>query len=227
MIKAVCFDLFHTLIDPHYELISNESEPLGISAGEWDALHWEENVAKERGIGKIKTQEELIDRLCALLPFTPSAEQKEAVLRAKQERMRMCLTEVPSDMLETVKELKSHGFKIALVSNADVCDIASWNVSPLAPYFDDAIFSCYVGLLKPDRKIYEMSLSHIGVSAENALFVGDGGSDELFGAKSVGMKTVLTECLITKDEERRNGILKSADFCINDFKKVVEIALHN
>ena len=223
MISAVCFDLFETLIEPHVELLATESAPLGISAKEWEAVHWEEKISNDRGLGRIKTEEELIDRLCALLPFTPTKEQKNAVLQAKRERMKKCLVEVPAEILKTIRELKKRGFKIGLVSNADVCDIAAWAESPLSPFFDDAIFSCDVGLLKPDRKIYEMSLHHLGVKAENALFVGDGGSDELFGAKNAGLKTVLTECLLVREKQRRETILKSADFRISHFSQLLDI----
>ena len=223
MIKAVCFDLFHTLIDPHIELIETECAPLGISAEEWEAVHWEPKISDDRGLGRIKSEEELIERLCALLPFQATKAQKNAVLAAKRERMRKCVMEVPSEMLETVSELKNRGLKIGLVSNADVCDVAFWDNSPLAQFFDDAIFSCFAGLLKPDKKIYELSLSHLGVRAENAIFVGDGGSDELWGAKNAGLKTVCTECLVVRENPRREQILQSADFRIDDFKNLVKV----
>ena len=61
-------------------------------------------------------------------------------------------------------------------------------------------------------------------SREDALYVGDGGSDELDGARKAGMKTVLTEYLVKKDEPLRSSILKDADYVIGDFSALLKIA---
>ena len=44
---------------------------------------------------------------------------------------------------------------------------------------------------KPEAPIYEEALRRLGVSAAEAVFVGDGGSNELSGASAVGMEAVL------------------------------------
>ena len=62
-----------------------------------------------------------------------------------------------------------------------------WEESPLSPFFDTAVFSYQVGLVKPDRRIYELSCARLDVAPENALFCGDGGSGELFGAAVAGL----------------------------------------
>jgi putative hydrolase of the HAD superfamily len=62
------------------------------------------------------------------------------------------------------------------------------------------VFSCDVGMKKPDSEIYERSLFELGVRAAEALFVGDGGSDELLGAKRVGLTTVLMSGIIGKTD---------------------------
>ena len=56
-----------------------------------------------------------------------------------------------------------------------------------------------------------------------SIFVGDGGSNELYGAKTAGMTTVLTEFLIVKDRQTKEKIAKSADFMISDFKEILNI----
>ena len=38
MKKAVLFDLFYTLADPRTELVTLESDPLGISPEEWSRV---------------------------------------------------------------------------------------------------------------------------------------------------------------------------------------------
>ena len=59
--------------------------------------------------------------------------------------------------------------------------------------FDAEVFSCSVGLRKPDPKIYRLALDELGVASEEAIFVGDGANDELAGAERVGMTAVMLE----------------------------------
>ncbi len=53
-------------------------------------------------------------------------------------------------VLESLNELHRRVFKIGLISNADVIDSKYWYVSPLAEFFDSVIFSCNIGILKPN-----------------------------------------------------------------------------
>ena len=62
--------------------------------------------------------------------------------------------------------------------------------SPLYPLFDAAMISYEQGLLKPDPEIYRQALQALGTKAEECLYVGDGGSHELDGARSLGMQAI-------------------------------------
>ncbi len=66
-----------------------------------------------------------------------------------------------------------------------------WKAGPLQSLVDAAVFSCNVGLLKPDPRIYSHVCGLLDVSPERCLFVGDGGSRELTGARDAGMSVVL------------------------------------
>ena len=223
MIQAVCFDMFDTLADAHRQLEHTENDILGITPEEWGAAMWEETLCRDRGLGFVKTVREMIDRACDSLPFPVSEEQRQAVEAARCERLRLAVTEIDGQIVDTIRQLKEMGMKIGLISNADVCDRLFWDQSPVYPYFDDSIFSCDVGMLKPDPEIYLLSLSHLGVVPSDALFVGDGGSRELSGARSVGMGTVCTEYLIRHPAAERKTILKSADYTIRQFRELTDI----
>ena len=56
--------------------------------------------------------------------------------------------------------------------------------------FDDVVDSSAVGLRKPDARIYELSLSRLGVSASEAVFIDDAAGN-VEGARAVGMQAVL------------------------------------
>ena len=93
--------------------------------------------------------------------------------------------------VETLEELRRRGLRVGLISvcSEDVPEV--WPETPFAELFDSTIFSCSVGLRKPDPAIYRLALDELGVEANEAVFVGDGANDELAGAERVGMRAVL------------------------------------
>jgi putative hydrolase of the HAD superfamily len=122
---------------------------------------------------------------------------------------------IPEETLETLRALRAKGLKLALVSNADVSEVASWDRAPIAPLFDAVVFSCHVGHAKPDVKIYRIALEKLSVKPHEAIFVGDGAMNELAGAKAAGISTVMMTGIVKhlwpeRIEERR----PYADFII-------------
>lgn len=222
-IKAVCFDLFFTLADPQCDLEHTESDPLGVTPEEWGRACWNDPLGTERGLGIIRTDRELIERACACLNGTFTEEQKDQARKAKNARMRKAVTHIAPEITETVRILHQRGYRIGLISNADVCDRMYWSESPLAPYFDDVIFSCDAGILKPDPAIYRLSLEHLGVTPEEAVFVGDGGSSEHKGAKKEGMHTVCVQHLISYRGKNGTKIRKYADRVTSRFENLLTL----
>lgn len=220
MIKAIYFDLFFTLIVPAYEKTNNEYDILNLSVSEWEQYAENDILYHERALGFVKTEIEIIDKIMSLMPFEVSAVQKEQVLFAREQRMKNALTMISKEVLDTLQKLKLKDIKLGLISNADCIDCKYWNQSPLFKYFDDSIFSCNVGLLKPDRQIYELAMQRLNVFPEQCLFVGDGGSNELCGAKTAGMGTVFSEMLETKNAEQRKSIIKYADYHIKHINEL-------
>ena len=83
-----------------------------------------------------------------------------------------------------------------LLSNADVMEKRGWDASPFAPFFMHAFFSCDTGYVKPEAEAYRSALKLSVPDAENVVFVGDGGSNELQGARACGFTTVMTTEII-------------------------------
>ena len=111
---------------------------------------------------------------------------------------------------------------LGLFSNADVNSAAGWDESPLRPYFNSVVFSCRVGYVKPEREIYEIALKELEVMPQEVLYIGDGGSDELMGAKVVGMSTVLTTHVIEQLwPERVENARQSADYVIDTISELI------
>lgn len=60
---------------------------------------------------------------------------------------------------------------------------------PASDYFDTIILSSEVGLVKPDRRIYELAANNLGVSTEECIFVDDLETN-VTGAKAAGMQAL-------------------------------------
>lgn len=200
----------------------NEFDILNITMEEWEQCAENTVLYEKRALGKVNSEDEIIDKILNLFPNKINKEQRESLLNSRLKRMRMALENVDDEIIYTLAELKKHKIKLCLISNADVIDCKYWKPSILSTYFDEAIFSCEVGLLKPDVKIYTLAMERMGVTASESLFVGDGGSNELFGARQARMRTVFTEYLERKEENQRKIILQNADIRIDRFKDLLK-----
>ena len=188
--QAVVFDLFHTLTAPEADWsgLPLTSDVLGIDRGVWNELLL--SRSRWRLAGE-ETDPYTIVRTLAheLDPAIPEERIREAT-RVRIQRFKDSLASIPPENVETLRDLKAAGFRLGLISNADVMEAAPWPTCPLAGLFDVELFSCAVGLVKPEPAIYARCIEALGVSPASCLFVGDGGSNELVGAKAAGMSTV-------------------------------------
>ena len=100
------------------------------------------------------------------------------------------MLEPRSHAIDTLERLKSSGLKLGVLSDCTAEVPALWPETPFAPLVDTQIFSCDVGMRKPDPRICQMALEHLGAEPSECLYVGDGLSNELTGASAVGMDVV-------------------------------------
>jgi putative hydrolase of the HAD superfamily len=112
------------------------------------------------------------------------------------------------DAVPTLEELRRRGHLLGMISacSQEVPDV--WDRTPFGPLFDSAVFSCSVGVSKPDPRIYQVAREELGVEAGDCLFVGDGANDELPGAERAGMTAVQLRAPgepLTPEGERWDG----------------------
>jgi len=99
----------------------------------------------------------------------------------------------PNDhIIELVHRLKSRGFKVGLISNIikPVREIIKRD--GYYDIFDEAILSCEVGLLKPQKEIYQLALHRMDAIAQESIFIDDK-QPNLDTAKSMGFTTILAK----------------------------------
>ena len=190
--SAVIFDLFGTLVvtfssREYHRLLGEMAALVGTPAAEFARL-WLA-TSNERWTGTFGTIEKNVEHICTCLGVPADAERM-----AEAARLRMPVVvrsmQPRDDAVATLMALKAAGCRIGLISDCSSEVPAYWPNTPFAPLIDAPIFSCSVGLKKPDPRIYQLACDRLGVRPEQCVYVGDGGSRELSGAARVGMHSV-------------------------------------
>jgi HAD superfamily hydrolase (TIGR01662 family) len=113
-------------------------------------------------------------------------------------------------------------YKLGIVSNFAIpeCVDKLLEKHGLDKFFDVVVVSAAVNKRKPSPEIFYKALKKIGVSAENAVFVGDTADADILGAKTAGMKTVFIERRVQEEVKQAcpDQIIKS----LSELTKVIE-----
>lgn len=102
------------------------------------------------------------------------------------------LTSVQPATVGVLDSLRDAGCRLGLVSNATAETAEAWQGAALAERFDVAVFSCDLGVAKPDRRIYLAAAEGLGAPPTECVYVGDGADGELAGAAALGMTVIRT-----------------------------------
>jgi len=191
-VRAVVFDLFGTLV-PEFPLRAWERMFEGMASAlgadlacfrrEWGA------TIVERQTGGFRTVEENVRTICERLALAPADARVAEALEVRDALYAERFHPQP-DAIETLSWLRERGYATALVSMCAPDAPAFWQASPLAGSIDVLVFSCEVGLRKPDPAIYLAASGRLGVDPSECVYVGDGSNRELSGAAAVGMRPV-------------------------------------
>jgi len=175
-VKAVVFDLWDTLAAWPQEDMGPLFEAVGLSPEAWTApdhrdLRWTgsfQGYLDSLGIG---------------------SDAAAAAFEIRREMTRRSLVPVEG-AVETLDGLRAAGLRLGLISNCSSEVGELWDDSLFAGRFDAVVLSADVGLKKPDPRIFRLTLDRLGVEPADAVFVGDGESDELPGAQALGMRAI-------------------------------------
>lgn len=181
------------------------------------ARRYYEDDVLDRCRGRVRDPYEMMRDVARGLDPGVSDSAIALAVEHRRRRVERGLIGVEPAFLSALDRVRAAGIATALVSDAGFDDIEAWHRSPLASRLDVTVFSCEVGVRKPDPAIYRCALQQVGVDARDALFVGDGGSDEHRGARAVGMRAVFVTRLLRQwwpevVESRR----EHADFVFED-----------
>ena len=204
-IRAVLFDLYDTLI--HADESGTPPAALaflasaGVNAADWESAWAGTLRASMRGEATLRQRvRTALEQAGADGSGSDLADELAALMHARN------APTVYSDVRPALAELRQRGYCLALVSN-----IASYRVNWLPEFeldccFDVLALSCELGAAKPEARIYLHAAERLAVAPEECIFVGDGMSKELSGARAVGMTTVRIDRSVRELDDPRDEV---------------------
>jgi 2-haloalkanoic acid dehalogenase type II len=118
-------------------------------------------------------------------------------------------TRLFDDTLSTIGQLRSVGLRLGIITNGfTTMQNRKIRHHDLDTQMDFVLISEQVGIYKPDRAIFDLALARAGVSARQALFVGDTPSSDIEGARNAGLQAVLIDVRDTWTQVAMDGVPK-------------------
>jgi putative hydrolase of the HAD superfamily len=207
MIKAVFFDLYHTLV--HYEPSQEELESDALksmnikvtaAALRHPILAANEYIYQQMAQRPLsrRTREETtalyMEYQCVVLKEAGIAADEKIVLRLlgmmQQAKMNLVLFD---DVKAALDDLKKRGYKVGLISNIEQDMTATLDKLGLSARLDIVVTSQDAGFTKPQPEIFRYALEKAGVAAAEAVYVGDQYQVDVLGANSAGLKGILID----------------------------------
>ena len=109
-------------------------------------------------------------------------------------------------MFQLLKTIRASGKKTAVVSNCSAEEANGIENAEISQYIDEMVLSYKVQMKKPDSCIYREAAKRLCVDPEECIFVGDGGSNELTGAREAGMKAIQAKWYTNQFPRKRDSI---------------------
>jgi len=207
MIKAVFFDLYHTLLgyDPPREKLQAQAlKELGIDVHPED-LRW-----------PIVTADEYIYREHSRVSLGQRSKEEQMAVWAQYERIMLSEAGIKADdrliqgllgkmrqfklkhvlfddVLPALNELRKRGLILGLISNVDKDTTSLLDDLGLTEWLRVVVTSQEVGFTKPSPEIFREAVKRAGIQPHEAIYVGDQYQIDGVGANQAGMKGILID----------------------------------
>lgn len=236
-IRALLFDLFGTVV--HF---STQAPIAEVSGTRWVTMGWLEEVATARLpsvpfeslVGALlETTKEIVRQRPPEYLEVPSSERfrralskldivGDAAWAVAQELSHAHMgylassTYLPEGYAEVLQQLREQ-YQLGLVSNFDHGATARHVLTKHAVHdcFDAVVISEELGRRKPHRSIFEHACQRLGVSAAEALFIGDNPKEDIEGAQAAGLRTVW----VCGDSDAT--VVPNADLVVKDLRDLL------
>lgn len=115
-------------------------------------------------------------------------------------------TKLNEDVFDVFEKLKNRDFRLGAISNSEDGRVEDLLLSvKLLPFLDVYLDSFLVGYAKPDARIFLKAIEDLGLSPNEAAFVGDTYTQDIIGARNAGLKPILFDPL---NLHQRENVIK-------------------
>ena len=204
--SAFVFDLFHTLVNTEhlrpraFREVTAVAEVCGVDLDRFRAFWSATYVERETTPIDLVS---LVDRFCGTERGQLTANERADIDGifgvCKDEALRV----LEHGIVELVTKLAHRG-SIGVLSNCHEREVRYWSESPLARYVTVFGRSCDIGAMKPDLRPYRWMATQLQIDPGQSVYVGNGSSDELAGAREAGFGCIV-HCNIF---DRGNGLVE-------------------
>ncbi|GIJ77201.1 putative hydrolase of the HAD superfamily [Micromonospora phaseoli] len=187
--QAVLFDFFGTLTRPVQRGAGHRrtAEMLGCPPDTFVQVL--DRSFYERACGRFGSAEATLRWVCEQAGVRPSEEVLRAAVAARHRAVRAD-TRLRDDAVSTLRALRQRGVRTGVISDCTHELPLFLPELVIAPLLDVRVFSIQVGRCKPDAALYLAACARLGLHPQDCLYLGDGGSQELTGARRAGMSAV-------------------------------------
>ena len=174
-IKCVFFDIGYTLIneDDVWEQRCKEQAEM--------------DDAKILGLSQKQIYEEIIQASIAYQPQYRTVVKKFGFLKSAPYRHEL---EKLSNNADLVLQSLSQKYKLGIIANQADGLVGRLSSLGISKYFSFIISSWDYQIMKPDIKLFQAALEQSGFNACETVMVGDRLDNDIFPAKTIGMKTI-------------------------------------
>jgi putative hydrolase of the HAD superfamily len=204
-LRAVFFDAGNTLVRMNYGAIAEELArhgtrvaPADVQRAEWRArVRLDDELFSRTRPASTETRSSA-DRYVRYLLEELGVRDATTIARATEFRYAYnqpigIWNVVDPQAREALELVRGAGLRAGVISNSNGSVRASLQALGLAPYLDFVLDSGEVGFEKPDPRIFALALARAGVSAAEAVYVGDLYSIDVRGARAGGLHAVLLD----------------------------------
>jgi len=207
MIKAVFFDLYHTLV--HYEPSQEEMESRALKS-------FGIKVTAEALRRPILAANEFIYQEMARRPLSQRSKEEVTTLYAQYQRTVLKEAGIEADdklvlrllgMMQQAKmklvlfndvapaldELKKRRLTLGLISNIERDMTSNLDELGLSSKLDIVVTSQDAGFAKPQPEIFQYALRQAEFQPSEAIYIGDQYQVDVLGARGAGMKGILLD----------------------------------
>ena len=183
MIKAIIFDLWETLGTKNVGISRSLQERFVIEKSS-EFMHLYETSVQ---LNNWKSEKEMAINFLREFNIKDNIENEEFIINLFREGIeKATMFEGMKDLLIKLKE----NYKLGFISNTTVFESSVLDKWGIREMFDVMSFSWELGIKKPSKEIFDITLQKLGVAPDEAVFIDDGEKNVL-KAKEYGLNGIV------------------------------------